>query len=304
MASIQFSRDKMIYGKIIDIPTDLLRTFVAVVDLRGFTKAAAKLRVSQPAVSAQIKRLHFLLGCELFHRSVQGVKLTSQGEMVVDYARRLLSINDQIVQIASGGRKFELLIRIGTPSDFVATKLPSILAQFRELWPNVRFIVRTDFYESLVRQLRGGDIDILLGLSMSPPHDARHSRAREMVWVHNATTPIELDRPVPLVSYGRSSVLYRHAVATLKLGGVDWEDIFTGPSLSSLRDAVSAGLGIMVFTRHRAISAGLTVWEDSPLPKPTDLYAGIYIREGGLNAIIEQLADEFARKLWNDESGA
>ena len=124
------------------------------------------------------------------------------------------------------------------------------MAQFRELWPNVRFIVQTDFYDSLVRQLRGGDIDILLGLSMTPPHDARHSRAREMVWVHSATTQIELDRPVPLVSYGRSSVLHRHAVAALKSGGFDWEDIFTGPSLSSLRDAVSAGLGVMAFTRR------------------------------------------------------
>lgn len=52
-----------------NIPTDLLRTLVAVVDLRSFTKAAAALGVTQPAVSAQIKRLQFLLGGDLFDRS-------------------------------------------------------------------------------------------------------------------------------------------------------------------------------------------------------------------------------------------
>ncbi len=67
-----------------NIPTDLLRTLVAVVDLRSFTKAAASLGLTQPAVSAQIKRLQFLLGGDVFDRSVQGISLTPQGEMVVE----------------------------------------------------------------------------------------------------------------------------------------------------------------------------------------------------------------------------
>mgnify|MGYP000483429928 CR=1 FL=1 len=59
-----------------NIPTDLLRTLIAVVDLRSFTKAAASLGITQPAVSAQIKRLQFLLGGELFDRSAQGIILS------------------------------------------------------------------------------------------------------------------------------------------------------------------------------------------------------------------------------------
>src|SRR4051812_38676265 len=97
----------------INIPTDLLRTLVAVVDLRSFTKAAASLGITQPAVSAQIKRLQFLLGKEIFDRSAQGISLTPHGEMTVSYARRLLSINDQIMEIGGPGRMAEQLIRIG-----------------------------------------------------------------------------------------------------------------------------------------------------------------------------------------------
>jgi len=97
-----------------NIPTDLLRTFVAVVDLRSFTKAAISLGVTQPAVSAQIKRLQFLIGDDIFDRSTQGVSLTPHGEIVISYARRLLSLNDQIVHLGGTGPRPELVIRVGS----------------------------------------------------------------------------------------------------------------------------------------------------------------------------------------------
>ena len=72
-----------------NIPTDLLRTLVAVVDLRSYTKAANSLGVTQPAVSAQIKRLQQLIGADVFERGGQGVALTSRGERVVARKHRL-----------------------------------------------------------------------------------------------------------------------------------------------------------------------------------------------------------------------
>ena len=287
-----------------NIPTDLLRTLVAVVDLRSFTKAAAKLGVTQPAVSAQIKRLQLLLGGELFDRSVQGISLTPQGDLVVSYARRLLSINDQIVSISDNGPRPELVIRVGTPSEYIASILPGILAQFRTRWPDVRFSIRTDFYDPLARELRAGDIDLMIGLSMKPPHDARYSRAQEVVWVHSAATRIESDRPVPLVSYGELCVYHRLAVQVLQSAGLHWEDVFTGPSVSSLRSAVDAGLGVMAITRRRAAKAGMLVWENSPLPKLPDLYSGIYVREGGARAVYEQWADDIAAVFYEPVESA
>jgi DNA-binding transcriptional LysR family regulator len=277
-----------------NIPTDLLRSLVAVVDLRSFTKAAASLGVTQPAVSAQIKRLQFLLGGDLFDRSTQGIKLTPHGEKVVNYARRLLSINDQIVHIGELGPRTELVIRVGTPSDYVASLLPGILARFRQLWRDVRFIVRTDHYEPLIRELRNGELDIFAGLATAPPTDARHSWVQETVWVRGAEAELDLNRPVPLISYGEGSVYHQIAVTALKTAGLDWEDVFIGPSMTSLNEAVAAGLGVMALTRLRAHSAGLLTWEDGPLPKLADLYGGVYIREGGARAAYEQLGDEIS----------
>ncbi len=287
-----------------NIPTDLLRTFVAVVDLRSFTKAAAKLGVTQPAVSAQIKRLQTLLGGELFDRSIQGISLTPQGELVVSYARRLLSINDQIVHIGDGGPRPELVIRVGTPSEYIASILPGILGKSRERRPDVRFVIRTDFYEPLARQLRGGDLDIMIGLSMAPPHDARHSCAQEVVWVRSAATRLDRNQPVPLVSYGEPCVYHRLAAQALQSAGLDWVDVFTGPSINTLIGAVNAGLGVMAITRRRAQTVGMTVWANPPLPKLPDLYSGISIREGGARAVYEQLADEIDAVFHNLPGGA
>lgn len=280
-----------------NIPTDLLRTFVAVVDLRSFTKAAQSLGVTQPAVSSHIKRLQELLGDELFDRSSQGVSLTPHGDVVVSYARRLLSINDQIVQFVDTGPRPELMVRVGTSSDFVASALPDILARFREIWPDVRFSVRTDYYDVLVRDLRSGGLDIFIGLSMTPPPDARHCRAEEVVWVRGVTTRLDPHQPVPLVTYGEPCVCHRLAVTALKSAGLDWEDVFTGPSMSSLDSAIAAGLGVMAVTRRRANDTGMLIWEDAPLPKLPDLYSGVYLREGGARSAYEQLADEIAAVL-------
>ena len=281
----------------INIPTDLLRTLVAVVDLRSFTKAAASLGVTQPAVSAQIKRLQFLLGCDVLDRSTQGVALTGQGELIVGYARRLLSLNDQIVGLGGPEQRRELMIRIGTPSDYVASILPNTLMRLRAEQPHVGFMVRTDSYDPLMRDLRNGDLDLLIGLSVTEPHDARHVTHEELVWVRGPGTLIDHNRPVPLVSYGDRCV-YRHVMLdALKSAGFEWEDAFIGPSIASLEGALSAGLGISAIARTRAERMDMMIWEDAPLPKLPNLYCGIYIREGGASAAYEQLADELAESL-------
>ncbi len=126
-----------------NIPTELLRTLVAVVDLRSFTKAAQSLGVTQPAVSAQIKRLQGLLGADLLDKSAPGVSLTNAGELVVNYARRLLSINDQILDIA-GPRMVTKTVRIGSTGDFMAAGIALGLKCQRARRPDLRFEIYSD----------------------------------------------------------------------------------------------------------------------------------------------------------------
>src|SRR5580700_6685351 len=112
----------------INIPTDLLRTFVAIYQLGSFTKAAHLFELTQPAVSAHMKKLESLIGTDLIERNVAGVNLTACGEEVLKYARRILLINDQIVSSASVQRTLPI-VRLGIPNIFAAFKLRRILAE-------------------------------------------------------------------------------------------------------------------------------------------------------------------------------
>lgn len=104
-----------------NIPTDLLRTFVLVVELRSFTRAARAQDITQPAVSVRIRSLQEILGVELFDKSAPGVTLTAMGEQVIESARRLLSVNDEIVQFAGNGAAES--VRVGVRKDWMGDEL-------------------------------------------------------------------------------------------------------------------------------------------------------------------------------------
>lgn len=281
----------------INIPTELLRTLIAVVDLRSFTKAAQQLGVTQPAVSAQLKRLQLLLGCDILDKSAPGVTLTAMGELVVNYGRRLLSINDQILDLATPRHSVQA-IRIAVPGDFVSPFLPATLARFRRQWPEVRFAVKSGPFDMMLRDLRQGDLDILISLATSGPAiDARHQWIESMAWVRGPTTHIDLNEPIPLVSYGEVCAFHRQALMSLSQAGLDHDLVFASSSIVSLSAAVSEGLGVMPYARSRILGDGLTFWDDGPLPALNDVFCAIYLRDGGEQAALEQVADTLADVL-------
>jgi DNA-binding transcriptional LysR family regulator len=281
----------------LNIPTDLLRTLVAVVDMRSFTKAAQSLGVTQPAVSAQIKRLQALLGYELLDKRAPGVSLTPRGAGVVEHARKLLTINDEIVQAASTGNAAQTL-RVGIPGDYAGSRIPATLAKFRERWPDIGFVVSSDSPDNLLRGLSQGDLDVVMTVTVSEPAIApRHLWMRKAVWVHGNLTRIDPEGPVQLVCYGEDCACQDVAVEALRRAGRECNFVFTSFSLVSLAAAVKAGFGVMVMPRARALRNGLFVWHDAPLPKLPELYCGIFIRDGGNRAAIEELADELMADL-------
>ncbi len=274
-----------------NIPTDLLRTLAAVVDLRSFTKAAQSLGITQPAVSAKIKRLQKLLGYELLDKSAPGVSLTKRGELVLDHGRQLLSINDEILGLKDGSRVAKPL-RVGLAGDYSGSRIPATLARFRLRWPDVGFIVKSGNSEAMLQDLKLGNLDVVMAVTdKEPVLPPRHLWMRQAVWVRSDATHIEPDGPVPLVSYGEDCACQRVAVTALRNAGRECKLVYTSVSLNSLAAAVGAGFGVMVMPRGRALRSNLYIWEDAPLPPLPQIYCGIYVREGGEHKVIEELAD-------------
>ncbi len=280
-----------------NIPTELLRTLVAVVDLRSFTKAAQSLGVTQPAISAQIKRLQGLLGTELLDKSAPGVTLTSSGQLVVNYARRLLSINDQILDFAAP-RPASLTLRIGGTGDFAAGNIARGLASFRTRFPQFRFIVQHGLIDDLLRDMHDGNLDVVISIaSAGPAHDARHAWTEQLVWVRGANTQLDSAGAIPLASYGEQCPFTRSMVAALGSIGRDSELVVMCPSIAGVAAAVASGIGVSALPRNHANWPGVTIWDDAPLPKLPDLFCGVYVRDDGECADRDQLADALAQAM-------
>jgi DNA-binding transcriptional LysR family regulator len=276
-----------------NIPTELLRTLIAVVDLRSFTKAAHFLGVTQPAVSAQIKRLQILLGRELLDKSAPGVMLTATGELVVSYARRLLQINDQILHLA-GPRAAVRTVRLGIPGDFASPALARMLASFRTQWPDVSVEVSNAPGERLFHDLRSGELDVIVTLSETKPDaDARFQWTEELVWVRGASTRLDPNGPVPLASCGDSCTQQRLAVATLEKIGRSYRVVLTAPNLTEVASAVAAGFGVTALSRSRIVG-DLVICDERVLPKLPDVVCSIYAREDDDRDDLESLADALA----------
>jgi len=279
-----------------NIPTELLRTLIRVVDMRSFTKAAQSLGVTQPAVSAQIKRLQSLLGADLLDKSAPGVSLTSSGELVVNYARRLLSINDQILDLA-GPRTDGRTIRIGASRDFAAAGIALGLTRSRLQRPELRFVLSDAPLEQLLRDLHDGELDIVVGVAKDAAVGARHGWSEEVVWLYSDATRIAHGQPVPLVSYGEHCLLTRHMIQTLGAAGREFALTFVSSSIAGLGAAVAAGFGVTALPRSRADIPGVAIWDDAPLPRQPDIHCGIYTREGCDPQDLEQVADMIAAAL-------
>lgn len=273
----------------LDIPTDQLRTLIAVVDFRSYTKAAQFLGVSQPAVSSQIKRLQELLEIELFDKSAPGVFLSQQGELVANYARRILAMNDQLLHLIRPIHPIQVL-KFGIPSDLVETLLPQALVMLRRRFPDLKFHIRQDISENLLRDLRSGSLDLVVALTMSEPAvEAHHYWYEEVVWVGTATTKIDLGKPIPLITYTDSCVYGRLATSALNQAGLDHEIVFTGQGIVSLTAAVTADLGFMVLAK-RVVPQDLTI-HTAPLPPLQNLICGVYLSDSFGRDTLSRVAD-------------
>jgi DNA-binding transcriptional LysR family regulator len=278
----------------INIPTEMLRTLVAVVDHRSFTKAAMSLGVTQPAVSAQIKRLQFVLGIELFDKDAAGIVLTRGGNEVITYARRMLSINDQIVKIAAP-ESSDTTIKIGTTGDYFSPYLPFVLAQIRQRWPHHKFALFHGQSVNLLQQLRGGELDLVISFTPEMPElDARYHWTEELVWVRGHSMPEPLPEVIPLVARNVHWMSRGSAIAALEKVGRPFEVILSAPTVLAMLSSVRAGIGIMPFAKRRIGSADLAQVMDPSLPKLTDIVCSICVREAGDAEMLDFLATAIA----------
>ena len=277
----------------VNLDLDLLRAFVTVVETGSFTRAAALLGRTQPAVSLQIRRLEDQLRSPLFERTGKGVGLTTEGAALLPQARRLLRLNDEIVATLGEG-DLEGEVRFGAPEDIATMHLPGILGAFARSHPRIRLSVTCDYTANLLDQMSRGMLDLAL-IKREPvgPDLGVRVWTEPLVWVALDASLVEAS-PLPLIIAPAPDIYRKRALGALTDAGVAFRASFTSPSLSGQMAALRAGLGVGVLPAAMA-PRDLTVL-GAPLPVLTDTEIAL-VSARGAGGPAALLAQEVLRSL-------
>lgn len=225
---------------------DLLRSFVSVVESGGFTRAGERVHRTQSTVSQQIKRLEDDFGKPLLHRNGKSVTPTEDGERLLSYARRILSLAEEARDVLARPTA-EGAVRLGIPEDFAAYRLTKLLASFARSRPGIRLDVRADQSTYLRRDLERGDIDLALLKRDAGESGGIAVWPERVHWVTSKSNPIDTKaHSLPLIFFPTGCLYRTRAIHAIESAGRNWHMAYTSSSLSGIQAAVAAGLGLSI----------------------------------------------------------
>ncbi len=258
-----------------NLDMDCLRTFVAIIELGSYAEASRFVGRTPSAVSLQIRRLEEQAGVTLFQRTGRRMIPSPEGERLLITARQILRLNDSIV----GEFTFPRLsgeVSLGVIQDLADTVLPEILARFDRIYPKVHISVKVDRTKFLAAAVEKGDLDLAIGVHGWSRRKDHAIQLEQMIWIGGDAMRLEPNSPVPLVLFEPPCSFRDAAIDALNLAGKEWDIVYTSPSLSGLRAAVQAGLGVTARTML-LISSGVKALPKSiGLPKLPSIEFGLY----------------------------
>lgn len=230
-----------------NVSLDSLRTLVIAQDAGGFGRASERLGRTPSAVSLQMKRLQEEIGVPLFRKHGRKTLLTEQGEIALRYARRVLELNDEMIDVLRGS-SLSGGVRVGFAQDFTANILPLVIERFGGLYPLVKLEVTVDRGQVLIDLLNSGDLDLALTLGGSPGKAAQVLSELPLHWIASPKFQERASQPVPLALFNPPCGCQTRGLDALQDAGRPWRAAMTSPSLPGLWAAVSAGLGLTTRT--------------------------------------------------------
>ncbi len=232
-----------------------LKYLVALADTGHFGKAAERTFVSQPTLSAQLKKLEGYLGVQLIERRPKHAQLTEVGAQIVARARRVLSESDEIVALArSHADPLAGKLKIGLIPTIGPYLLPRVMRRLRKTLPDLGLMLYEYQTEPLLKRMRDGEIDLAI-MALPAPQDAFESR---LLYQEAFTVALPTHHPLAEKTTIKVQDLKGHTLLLLEDGhclraqalevcsrvDVREADDFRATSLETLRQMVVAGLGI------------------------------------------------------------
>ena len=277
---------------------DQLQTFIAIVDTGSFTKAADRVFKTQSAVSMQMRRLEERVGKQLFAKDGRGIRMTGEGEKLLNYARRIIRLNNEAIA-AFDDNRLEGTLRIGTPDDYADRYMPEIIGRFAKTHPNVELYIVCEPSVDLSEKMNRGELDIALVTHNPRARMSDVVRTEPLCWVTSSNHTLRDDAPVPL-AVGRRDCQWRQlACSALDGVGREYQILFTSWSSTVIASAVLAGMAVSVMPES-ALRTGMKVLTQTdgypPLP-PVQI--GIMKRPGVSSSLMNAISTHITACLDN-----
>lgn len=283
-----------------NLDIDLLKTFLAIADTGSFTRAADEVHKTQSAVSMQMKRLEDLLGRPLFARDGRASRFTPDGERLIEYARRMVTINDEAV---SAFTRPELTgtVRFGTPDDYADRFLPEIVARFARTHPLVTVDVECLNSGTLFDRTRKGEMDLALVTLGCDVTSSEPIRREPLVWVTSARHNVHMLDVLPLAS--PDCEWRKAALAALDSQKRKYRIAYASSNSNAISAVVQTGLAVGAVP-ELCVRPGMRVLtERDGFPEIGTFEIGLLRRPGRSSSAIEALARHVTESLANLNTG-
>ena len=228
---------------------DCLRSFLFVAETMSISRAAESVGRSQSTVSQQIAKLEAQVGRGLLtRRKGRVINLTPEGGKLVQYARRILQLNDE----AYASMSDDVLtgsVRLGVPLDFFGRDFTTWLGRFRNRHPMVGLEVEANQSENLMKRSARGEFDLAFFKQPAGAKSGTVALREQLVWVSGPNYSPDAASPMPLILFPEGCAYRRCAIAALKDHKQPWHVSFVSPSFECLKSAAVEGMGITVLAR-------------------------------------------------------
>ncbi len=243
-----------------------LRSFVAVADSGGVTKAAGYLHLTQSAVSMQLKRLEEALDVQLLERANRSVSVTAEGEQLLSYARRMLALNDEAYTRLTA-KEYEGEIVLGVPHDIIYPYVPPILRRFAADFPRVQIKLVSAPTTQLRDMFARGKCDAILTTEEQPGPGGEVLVELPLLWVGAVGGSAWKQRPLP-VAFCKNCIFRSGVLKRLDEADFDWEMTVDSDLDNAVEAVVSADLAIHAAIKGVYPRQTAPVVHDGVLPDP------------------------------------
>jgi DNA-binding transcriptional LysR family regulator len=257
----------------VNIPIEIIRTFVCVVENGSFSKAARILGLSQPAITAQVKRLQMIVGAAVFDRARGGAALTERGALALSHARRILEENDRILSLGGASGDWQP-IRIGLSPLYAEEFFKGLVPDGRE-----QLTIVCSRPAELEKDLADGYLDI--ACQFNPSENSANlvpDWNEAFVWARSANFVLRPGSPIPVVCLP-GKLEDQPVIRALEANGLTYRIALTSYDQKARFAAVSSGFGLIGLP-GRFVKEPLVVAREYYLPSLPSLRAGIRVRAG------------------------